>query len=306
MLQIFYKKSSEEPLTTISEMLPGCWVHVDEASSEELQQLSLWTGIDYATLADCLDKYEIPRVEKRADQLLVFTRYPTDQEVGLYTSTLTLIIAKEAFITVCPQRCLLIQNFIEQNPRLSTQQSSKLLLQLLMRISQEFTAQIRRVRYNVLSAEKEMIHVDSDDITALTKHEEILNQYLSAITPLRTALLGFSSGKWASFYEKEKEQIDDLLNAFLQSEELCSNVIKSIRSLRDAYQIIFTNNLHKTIKLLTALTIILSIPTMIASIYGMNVRLPLAQSSFAFVTVMCFTGVFSLFALWVFRRKGWL
>ena len=82
--------------------------------------------------------------------------------------------------------------------------------------------------------------------------------------------------------------------------------MRSIRSLRDSYQIIFTNQLNKTIKLLTALTIILSIPTMIASVYGMNVDLPLAKSTFAFGIVMGLTGLFSILGLWIFKRKGWL
>ncbi len=151
-----------------------------------------------------------------------------------------------------------------------------------------------------------MARVDSDDIAELTKNEEILNQYLSSLAPLRVAMQALTTPKYNSLFEKEREQLDDLCNAFIQSEEICNNASKTIHSLRNAYQIIFTNNLHKTIKLLTALTIILSIPTMIASIYGMNVHLPLAQSGFAFLIVMGFTGILSVCALWIFRRKGWL
>lgn len=151
-----------------------------------------------------------------------------------------------------------------------------------------------------------MIHVESDDITTLTKNEENLNQYLSSLMPIRNVLEGITSGKFIHLQEKEKELMEDLLNSVKQSEELCSIVLKSIRSLRDSYQIIFANNLHKTIKLLTALTIILNIPTMIASIYGMNVNLPLAKSSSAFALVMSVTVIMSIIAFWIFRRKKWL
>jgi len=82
--------------------------------------------------------------------------------------------------------------------------------------------------------------------------------------------------------------------------------LRSIRSLRDSYQIIFTNQLNKTIKLLTALTIILSLPTMIASLYGMNVALPFANSAVAFAGIMAFTAAISIFAVWIFHRKKWL
>lgn len=306
MRKIYYKKAKDGELQELSEPKDGCWIHVDEATTADLEDIAHLTGIEYADLLDCLDKYEIPRIERSNHNILVFTRYPTDQEIGLYTTTLTLILANHFFITICPHRSLLVKNFIDQNHKLSTLQSTKLLILLLMRINQEFTGQIRRVRYNVLSAEKEMINVESEDITVLTKNEEVLNQYLSSLVPTRAVLEGIHSGRFTTLYEKEHELIEDCLNSLRQSEELCGIVLKSIRSLRDAYQIIFANNLHKTIKLLTSLTIILSIPTMIASVYGMNVNLPLAKSSFAFAIVMGFTAIFSILGLWIFKRKGWL
>ncbi len=106
--------------------------------------------------------------------------------------------------------------------------------------------------------------------------------------------------------KKTKNSWKTLLNAVKQSEDLCSISLKSIRSLRDSYQIIFTNNLHKTIKLLTALTILFSIPTMIASLYGMNVQLPLATHEFAFFYLMGATGFIIILAVLYFQRKRWL
>ncbi|NGX46900.1 MAG: Cobalt/magnesium transport protein CorA [Chlamydiae bacterium] len=306
MFKIYYKKAKDEEIQELSEIRDGSWIHIDEATTTDLEKLSHLTKIDYADLLDCLDKYEIPRIERSNHNLLIFTRYPADQEIGLYTSTLTLILANHYFITISPHRSLLVKNFLYQNHKFSTLQNTKLLILLLMKINQEFTGQIRKVRYNVLSAEKEMIHVESEDITSLTKNEEVLNQYLSSLVPTRSVLEAIHSGRITSLYEKEKELVEDCLNSIHQSEELCSIVLKSIRSLRNAYQIIFANNLHKTIKLLTALTIILSIPTMIASIYGMNVNLPLAKNTFAFAFVMGFTAILSVFGLWIFRKKGWL
>jgi len=306
VIKIYWKETETSPLQELSQPRPGCWIHIDEASQSELSVVKTWTGIDEAALSDCLDKYEIPRSEKNKNSLLIYTRYPSDQETGLYTSTFTLIIGGESFITISPHRSLLIQNFFDQNIAFSTTQSSHLLMQLLLRTHQEFTGQIRKVRHNVLSAEKEMINVESEDIASLTKNEEILNQYLASLTPIRSMLQNMVTARFISFYEKEKESLDDLINAFLQSEDICNSVIKSIRSLRNAYQIIFTNNLHKTIKLLTALTIILSIPTMTASVYGMNIKLPFETSAFAFIIVLGFTGALSAVALWIFKRRGWL
>jgi len=306
MYKIYAKEGEESELQEVSELRPGCWIYADEATSTDLKEISEMAGIHYADMLDCLDKYEIPRIERSGPNLFIFCRYPSDQEIGLYTSTLTLILTPDQFITICPHRSLLLKHFFDEVQTLPSLENTKLLVRLLLKINQEFTKQIRRVRYNVLSAEKEMIFVESDDITTLVKNEEILNQFLSCLAPTRTVLEGIRSGRYASIYEKERDFLEDCTHSIRQSEELCDIVIKSIRSLRDAYQIIFTNNLHKTIKLLTALTILLSIPTMIASVYGMNVDLPFAKSAFAFAIVMTMTFALSIFGLWIFKKKGWL
>ena len=308
MIEYYFKTVKDEHFIRLTTHKPGCWIHLEEASASDLAELCQLTSLEMTDLQDCLDKYEIPRIEKIKNSVLIFTRHPTqlDVSVGLYTATLTMIVTSSYFITISLQKNGIITNLIKQSNRLSTIQCSKLLIHLLLRVTHEFMIQIRRVRQNVMTQEKEMISVESDEITALTRHEEILNQYLSTLEPTHNVLEEIISGRYTNLYEKDHELLEDLRLAVFQSEDLCNIAIKSIRSLRDSYQIIFTNNLHKTIKLLTALTIIFNIPTIIASIYGMNVELPFATGSYAFIWVCAAIVLLSLFALFFFRRKRWL
>jgi magnesium transporter len=306
MIQYYYKTAQEEEFQLIPEPTEGCWIHVEEATVENINEISVLTGLEFTDLQDCLDKYEIPRLERNKNILLIFTRYPNNPEPGLETSPLTLILAPHYFITISPQKSPLIKNFLLRKTKISTTQKSKLLIHLLLKITQEFNVQIKKIRGIVLTQEKDMTSVDSEDIFSLTKYEEVFNQYLSALGPTVKVLEAIVSGKYTDFYEKEHQLVEDLVNAVKQSEEVCSNSLKSMRSLRDSYQIVFTNNLHKTIKLLTALTIIFSFPTMIASLYGMNVKLPLAARSNAFILIIVLIFCISLFSFWFFRRKKWL
>lgn len=293
-------------MQVLSDYKEGCWIHADHATPEDLNKISEITGLEYIELQDSLDKYEIPRIERLKNHVLIFIRHPSDLEVGFYTSMLTIILSPQCIITISPQKSSLARNFLIKKSKFSTQQRSKILINLLMRMAHDFTIEIKKVRHNVLRQEKEMIDVDSEDISELTRSDEILNQYLSALTPTIKVLEAITSGKYTDLYEKDHELVEDLLNAVKQSEDICSSNLKSIRSLRDSYQIIFTNNLHKTIKLLTALTIIFSIPTMIASLYGMNVNLPLAKATHAFGLILSFIFGMSIVALLLFRRKKWL
>ncbi len=306
MMQIYYKSAHDKEFQVLDEPRDGCWIHFDEATQEDLEKLASFSGLDPVELQDCLDKHEVPRLERLRQNILVITRHPSDQELGLYTTTLSMIICPHYFITISPQKSPLVRNYLTQMSKLSTHQKPKLLIYLLLKMTQDFALQVKRVRYNVIKQEREIAHVISEDIINLTKNEDILNQYLSTLVPMRGVLEGITSGRYVDLHEKDQELIEDLLNASKQSEILCNVNLKSIRSLRNSFQIIFTNNVTKTIKLLTALTIIFSIPTVVASIYGMNVKLPLASNPYAFLYIMVMVLILFILAIIYFRRKEWL
>lgn len=306
MLQIYFKSMRDEEFQILPQIKEGCWIHIDEATPEDLTNLSQIVGLDYQDLQDCLDKYELPRIEKIQNTVFIFTRHPIEQEQGLYTGTLTIILMPHYTITISPHKSFMIQHLLLSKSKLSTLQKSKFLITLLLKITQAFTIHIRRVRHIVLRKETEMNKVESEEITALTKQEEILNQYLSTLVPLKNVLESITSGRYTNLYEKDQELLLDLLNAVKQSEDLCSISVKSIRGLRDSFQIIFTNNVSKTIKLLTALTILFGIPTMIGTFYGMNVLLPFGQDSHAFFYILGATAVIVIGAVFIFQKKRWL
>jgi magnesium transporter len=307
MFTSYIKKDIHDPFQAISEPVPGCWIHVDHASSEDLHLVCKLTGLEHTDLQDCLDKYEIPRIEKIDETIIIFARHPTlTRESGLFTATFVMILSKEYFITVCPSESHVAKHIVLSKPKFLIEDQSKFLTYILLKITQTFTSDIKKIRTSVLKQEKEIDHIESEDITNLTLNEENLNQYLASLVPLRKVLEAINSGKYTLLYEKDQDLLEDLLNASLQSEDLCSINLRSIRSLRDSYQIIFTNQLSKTIKLLTALTIILSLPTMISSLYGMNVQLPIAHSPYAFLFILAFILGIGWIAYYIFQKKRWL
>lgn len=307
MITYYLKSDVNEEFSILNEPCHGCWIHIDHATTDDIQTISDLTNLNTNDLNDCLDRFEVPRIEKIGDHVMIFVRHPTpSRESGLFTSTLTMILSKDYFITISPTSSQIAENLIKQNPNLTTYQTAKFLIYVLLKITQEFTLNIKRIRTSVLQQEKELNHIESEDITNLTINEENLNQYLSALIPIRSVLEAITSGKYTILHEKDQDLLEDLLNASIQSEDLCSINLRSIRSLRDSYQILFTNQLNKTIKLLTALTIILSIPTMIASLYGMNVELPLEKNSMAFIIICVFIIAISVISFYIFQRRKWL
>jgi magnesium transporter len=306
MLEIYFKTNHDVDFQRIDEFLPGSWIYAREANLEDLGQIAKVANLDINDIRDSLDKYELPRMEHFDDNIFFFVRHPGTNEFGLYTETLTLILTNKYVIAIAPHHSEIIENLISSNTTLGPGQKSKLILHILLKITHDYTNSIKRVRHSILGAEEPPKFVDSNSIIVLTKNEEILNQYLTALVPMRNLLETMASGRHMNFYESDLDLLEDLMIAMRQSEDVCRVNIKSIRSLRDSYHIIFTNDVNKTIKLLTAVTIIFTIPTIVASIYGMNISLPYQNKPNAFLIVMGITSIFCVITTILFRKNRWL
>ncbi|HSX11584.1 MAG TPA: magnesium transporter CorA family protein [Chlamydiales bacterium] len=306
MLEIYFKTLRDTEFSRITDFQAGSWIYAKEANLEDLTKIAEIAHLDLNDIRDSLDKYELPRIEHIEDNIFFFIRHPGTNEFGLYTETLTLILTNTFVIAISPHRSEIIENLISSNTSLGTSQKSKLILHILLKITQDYTNNIKRVRHSILGAEQPPKIVDSNAIIVLTKNEEILNQYLTSIVPMRNVLEAMASGRYMNFYEQDLDLLEDLMIAMHQSEDVCRVNIKSIRSLRDSYHIIFTNDVNRTIKLLTALTIILSIPMIVVSIYGMNIALPFQTNTYAFPLIMGITIGASLTVLALFKRNRWL
>jgi magnesium transporter len=306
VIEIYFKSIRDVELKKTDQLKAGSWINIDSASIEDLNKISEITGIETNDLKDSLDKHEIPRIGLIDKNILIFIRYPLDEEPGMHTATLAIILTPSYLITISPQKNAFVNSIVHSKLKIATTQKSKLLFHILLKITQDFTTRIKKVMNTVIEQGQKIRNINNEAIMVLTKNEEIVNQYLSSLVPIRNVLETITSGRYVSLYEKDYDLLQDLLIAIKQSEDLCRVNIKNIRSLRDSYQILFTNDVNKTIKLLTAITIIFTIPTIIASIYGMNVSLPFATNPYAFLIIINITILISIICLVLFIRKRWI
>ncbi|MFZ4772943.1 MAG: magnesium transporter CorA family protein [Chlamydiia bacterium] len=310
MITNYIKQTEQDQFQIVDDARPGCWIHVDMATNQDITSIAQLINIDVADLIDCIDRFEIPRLETFDDVIIVITRYPSkttaSTDIGLYTTTFAMVLSKDYFITICTEKSALVKNVVNRKSDLLTLQKTRLMVLFLGKITQEYTVNIKLIRSNVLHQEKDLGQIDSDDINAMTIYEENLNQYLSALVPLRGVFDQISIGKISALIEEDQDLIEGLVHAIRQSEDLCKINMRSLARLRNSYQIIFTNQLNKTIKILTALTIILNIPTMIASIYGMNITLPGQESANAFLFIFIVIAASLGAGFFFFKRKKWL
>ncbi len=306
MIEIFFKTIRDDHFEKIQDIRPGSWIHVEQATKEDLEKIIELTGLEMADLQDSLDKYESPRIEMKNGTTLLFIRHPSHIERGIYTANLTMLLTPTFFITISPQSSQIVEMLTKHRMKLATTQKSKLLFYILLEITQNFTNNIKGVATAVIAQKSKTQNIRSEAILHLTQHEDVLNQYLSALVPIKNVFEAITTGRPVPLYEKDKDLLQDLLIAIKQSEDLCRVNVKSINNLRDSYQILFTNDVNKTIKLLTAITIIFTIPTIVSSIFGMNIQLPFTQNPHAFGIILAITLFFCIISVIVFLRKRWL
>ncbi len=309
MLNIYFKTDKSNRIEHLDQIKDGVWINASHLEHDDLEKLASMTDLDLLDLQDVLDLHELPRIERQEKTLLVFVRIPREQiddKEIIHTTPLTFILTEKYFISLVLFEDKVIKDILKNSLSIATTQKAKLLLYILLKISQRFTARVREVNNQVASKKKKIANIKDSDINELIDYEDLLNQYISALIPMRSVFENIAAGNYLQLYEEDRDLLNDMVISIRQSAEICQVNLKSIKSLRDSYQILFTNKLNRTIQFLTAFTIIMTIPTIIASLFGMNVGLPLADSPLAFVYVLVISFLTVGIFLFVFYKKKWL
>jgi len=306
-MDIYYKSIKDKKMRLVEQTGKGVWVDFQNISKRDLKQIVFLTGLKYEDVDDVLDRFELPRVEKKGESTIIFLRVLGDEPNDRVTETFVIILTGEVLITACTGENGLVKRMVgKKDEELNTTQKSKLLLQILSELSRDYTREIKRINNQVLKQRKEVEQVDESDIKELLVNEDKLNQLLSSLIPTKNAFEVIIQKKYVRFYEHDRDLFEDLLINIKQSVDTCLVSLKSVINIRNAYQTISSNRLNQTMKVLTSFMIILTVPTILFSFYGMNVRLPVDQNPRAWLMLAGFSVLLSLITAVFFRLKKWL
>lgn len=300
---------------------PGTWIHLVAPTDEELLLVSSATGMTLDFLRAALDEDERPRQEIDGQQVMVIIRTPVKQsELQYMTVPLGIAVNPYFVVTVCLEQTPVVESLVTQaQGKVHPGKKTRLLLHLLYRTAtlyldsleyldrraEELENALRRSMRNeemfhLMEVQKSLVFLT----TALRANQIVMEKLL------RYRLRPVGQDQGAGFPLQLYPEDEDLLeNAITENQQALSTaeVHSSILSgTMDAFASIISNNLNIVMKFLTAVTIVLSIPTMIASFYGMNVALPGQQHPLAFVVVTSvafMTGAVATLLLW---RRGML
>ncbi|OQB09186.1 MAG: Magnesium transport protein CorA [Parcubacteria group bacterium ADurb.Bin216] len=306
MIEIFFKDIKKNKFQKIDKIRDGAWINIESVATDDLDYIAEIANLKRTDIEDILDPYEIPRVERHGDSVVLFVRDVSSGGDYDYTKSLAIIITDRYFITASLSKNRTIRAMINnEDDVLSTTQRTKLLITLLLLISKNYTKEIKNAKAELSLQKKSLSNVDNTEIVRLIEKEDILDQYISALIPMKNTIESIIQGNYIKLYTYDNELVEDLLIATRQLLDNCSATVKNIRSLREAYQAMLTNKLNDNISILTSLTVILTIPTIIASLFGMNVKLPFESEEWAFIMIVIIILSITTILYLVFKKKEW-
>lgn len=307
MITYYFRTLKDAGLKLIEKPRPGSWTHVVDPNDEEIAQLSQEFGLDATILADARDFFEVPRMEKSGAASYFFTRYPYDDDEEYVDTAPILIVTGESFvITIALREVPQFEAFLSDKVVVHTTQKAKFFIQIMRELTISYERALMRIRKSVHRDQSRLRRIGNREIVRLVDVEHELNDMVDALIPTNTWLNQVTKGNYMQLYTDDVALMEDLMIANSQLVDSARSVLKTIQNIRTASEAILTNNLNATIRTLTVLTILLTVPTIIASLYGMNIPLPLADSPYAFwfvlVTIVTIVSVLVV----VFKRNRWL
>lgn len=305
MLQFLRSTKYDPKIQQKDALSGGSWVRCEKPTDAELERLGQ-LGLDLDIIQDALDPHEVPRVEIEGDWTYFITRLPdTDDEFNDFTTPILFALHRKYVVTVSRDSLgRLWQPFID-NTQVQTAGQTTLFMNMIDAIAVQYQRRVAAINRQMRAATSDVVSLGSKDIATLTEYERKLNDYLDALIPTTSALQKMLSGRIINLHEDERDLVEDVTIDIEQVSSRCKSLLRTITNVRDSYRAVMDTKLNETIRLLTVITLALTIPTMLAGLFGMNVDLPTgAHTPVTFWVIVIVSILFAAsFSLYFLRKR---
>ena len=312
-----YKKIGDE-LTIIPQPEADCWINISPPfNMEHLENLSKDLDIPYSYIVDCIDQYERSRYEKEDNSKLIVINTPIlnegfdlEDEATYITIPVGIILIPSMIITVCSVNNPMIEWF-EKNILKNVQPSNRSLfvIKIFERNVYYFLHYLREINKRISQIEKELNYSSKNqELNKLLHLQKALIYFVNDIRANEMVLMKIQRTDFLVLRDDHdaKELFEDIIIDNSQALEMANVYSNILGNMMGAFASIISNNLGHVVNRLTAVTIALMLPTLVAGIYGMNVDLPFQHHAHAFTIVIIISVLVSIIFVAYFRKKRWL
>ncbi len=288
------------------------WVYLVSPSHDEIELITTSFDIPKDFIEDPLDENESPRMELEDGKRLLIIQSPyfqDDEEAAIQFITLPLgiILTEKCIITVSSKDDDVLQNLIKGRVKnFSTTKRNRLILQILSRTATVYLNYLKKINRisNTIEAQLEN-SMNNERLMDLLDLQKSLVYFATSLRSNQAVMEKLSRVGMFTKFEEDEDLLEDMIIDNKQAIEMTSIHANILRSTMEAFSSMISNNLNKVMKFLTSITIILMLPTLISSIYGMNIPLPFDKSPHAFVILMVASVLLALVGVIIFIKRKW-
>ena len=309
MLKI-YLSNEQGVLEEQKEISKGCWVHLIAPTEDEIEDIRSRMQIPLEFLRDPLDEEERSRIEKDGDHILIIVNVPLvrvdENEIPIYdTIPLGIIIVNNCFITVClkdnPIFHLFSQNKVKN---FFTYKRTRFALQILYLTATFYLRYLKQISKKTDKIENELHQsMKNKELFSLLNLEKSLVYFTTSLKSNNIVMQKMLKSHYLKMYEDDQELLEDVIIENQQAIEMAETHTSILSGMMDAFASVISNNVNFVMKFLTAITIIIALPTMVASFYGMNVPIPFQNHDFSFFVAIIISIILALITAVIFWKK---
>ncbi len=303
--------NTQNGLCTIPEWTPNCWVQVTCPTDEDTDFLENTLGIPDYFLDDIADTDERPRYDHDEGWALIILRIPYVKEVRSRTPYTTIplgiIMKGEVCITVCNFETNMMIDFVtyQQRRGIGFTDSVDMVFRLFLSSAVWYLKRLKQISALIDQSKRNLdAKVDNADLISLSRLQDSLTYFVTSIRGNETLL---SKLKFKlKVDELDADLIEDVNIELSQARETAGIYANILDSTMDTYANLINNNMSQVMKMLTSISLILMFPTLIASLFGMNLinGMETGWWGFPLAMVLCVVTTFSFW--WYFRHKNWI
>jgi magnesium transporter len=310
---IQYFKNSNGQTIEIDQPEKGIWVNlVPPFRDEEFIDLSDTLHIPIEFLRDSLDIDERPRFEKGDDVKFVVIKTPTennsfnDSDAFYITIPICIILTETQIVTVNSFDNGAIKKFLNSFQKRHPDKKNIIILKVLEKVVQNFMEFLKEINHRRNQYENSLYESNSnEDLLNLMRIQKSLVYFVTALRSNELLMMKLERTNFLGLDEDERELLNDLIIDTSQALEMANIYTNILTSTLDAFASIISNNLNAVMKRLTSITIVLSLPALVAGIYGMNVEIPFMHSPHAFYIPVILSLLVSFLLSWYFMKRKW-
>lgn len=306
MINYYFRTVKDASLKEVEEIRTGIWVHAVAPTEEEIAKLVKDFSLNEDILEDAQDFFEVPRLERSEGANYFFTRYPFHEvKEDSETAPLLIIMGESFVITVTLREIPAFESMVDGKEPVVTTQKAKLFIQMIDAINHSYDTELVRLRKAVQKDRSRLRKIGPREIERLVQYENKLNNMVDSLVPTNSWLQQVPKGNYMQLYSDDIEMMEDLIIANNQVVNQARSILKTIQNIRGSIEAIMTSRLNNSLSILTVLTILLTVPLVIASLYGMNIELPFQHSKYAFAGIIGANVVILMILSLIFNKKNW-